>query len=61
MKMVIGKRVIEAKIKKRDEARQGLRRRKEAGQGASLLEQQRPNVFQMTLPTSCPVTRYGWN
>lgn len=49
MKMTIGKRIIEAKIKKRDEARQEYEEAKQQGRSASLLEQQRPNVFQMNV------------
>ncbi len=54
MKMVIGKRVIEAKIKKRDEARKDYEDAKKAGKSASLLEQQRPNVFQMNVANIMP-------
>ena len=54
MKMTIGKRVIEAKIKKRDEARKEYEKAKEAGKSASLLEQQRPHVFQMNVANIMP-------
>jgi Ca-activated chloride channel homolog len=54
MKMTIGKRVIEAKIKKRDEARRDYEKAKEEGRSASLLEQQRPNVFQMNVANILP-------
>ena len=54
MKMVIGKRVIEAKIKKRDEARRDYERARDQGKSASLLEQQRPNVFQMNVANIMP-------
>lgn len=54
MKMVIGKRVIEAKIKKRDEARKDYEDAKKQGKSASLLEQQRPNVFQMNVANIMP-------
>jgi Ca-activated chloride channel family protein len=54
MKMTIGKRVIEAKIKKRDDARKEYEKAKEAGKSASLLEQQRPNVFQMNVANIMP-------
>ncbi|MEI8354484.1 MAG: VIT domain-containing protein [Deltaproteobacteria bacterium] len=54
MKMTIGKRVIEAKIKKRDEARKEYEKAKEAGKSASLLEEQRPNVFQMNVANIMP-------
>jgi Ca-activated chloride channel homolog len=54
MKMTIGKRVIEAKIKKRDEARQDYEKARDEGRSASLLEQQRPNVFQMNVANIMP-------
>jgi Ca-activated chloride channel family protein len=54
MKMTIGKRTIEAKIKKRDEARQEYEQAKNQGKSASLLEQQRPNVFQMNVANIMP-------
>ncbi|MGB5219140.1 MAG: VIT domain-containing protein [Smithella sp.] len=54
MKMTIGKRVIEAKIKKRDEARKEYEQARDAGKNASLLEQQRPNVFQMNVANIMP-------
>ena len=54
MKMVIGKRVIEAKIKKREEARKDYEDAKKQGKSASLLEQQRPNVFQMNVANIMP-------
>lgn len=54
MKMVIGKRIIEAKIKKRDDARKEYEQAREQGKSASLLEQQRPNVFQMNVANIMP-------
>jgi len=54
MKMTIGKRVIEAKIKKRDEARHDYEQARDQGKSASLLEQQRPNVFQMNIANIMP-------
>jgi len=54
MKMTIGRRVIEARIKKRDEARRDYEKAREAGKNASLLEQQRPNVFQMNVANIMP-------
>ncbi len=54
MKMTIGKRVIEAKIKKRDEARREYEQARDAGKNASLLEQKRPNVFQMNVANIMP-------
>ena len=54
MKMTIGERVVEAKIKKRDEARREYEQARDAGKNASLLEQQRPNVFQMNVANIMP-------
>lgn len=54
MKMTIGKRVIVAKINKREDARRQYEEAKKAGQSASLLEQQRPNVFQMNVANIMP-------
>ena len=54
MKMTIGKRIIEAKINKREEARRQYEQARDAGKSASLLEQQRPNVFQMNVANIMP-------
>ncbi len=54
MKMTIGKRTIHAKIKKREDARREYEQAKQAGQSASLLEQHRPNVFQMNVANILP-------
>lgn len=54
MKMTLGKRVIEARIKKRDEARREYEQARDQGKTASLLEQQRPNVFQMNVANILP-------
>ncbi len=54
MKMTIGKRIMEAKIKKRDEARRDYEQARDQGKSASLLEQQRPNVFQMNVANIMP-------
>ncbi|HTZ38919.1 MAG TPA: VIT domain-containing protein, partial [Syntrophales bacterium] len=54
MKMTVGQRVIEAKIKKRDEARRDYEQARDQGKSASLLEQQRPNVFQMNVANIMP-------
>ncbi len=43
--MEIGSRVIEGEIKGRDEAKQAYEAAKDAGQKASLVEQERPNIF----------------
>ena len=54
MKMTIGERTIEAKIKEREQARQEYEQAKQEGKSASLLEQQRPNVFQMNVANIMP-------
>jgi len=54
MKMTIGERTIEAKIEKKEKARQDYEAAKQAGKSASLLEQQRPNVFQMNVANILP-------
>jgi len=54
MRMTIGERTIEAQIKKREEARRDYETAREQGRTASLLEQQRPNVFQMNVANIQP-------
>lgn len=54
MKMVIGERVIHAQINKREEARRVYEQARDQGKSASLLEQQRPNVFQMNVANILP-------
>jgi len=54
MKMTIGERVIVAKIQKREEARAAYEEARKEGKSASLLEQQRPNVFQMNIANILP-------
>lgn len=54
MKMTIGERTITAEIRKREEARKAYEQAKQEGKSASLLEQQRPNVFQMNVANILP-------
>ncbi len=54
VKMTIGERTIAAQIQKREEARQTYEKAKREGRSASLLEQQRPNVFQMNVANILP-------
>jgi len=54
LRMTIGERVIEAEIMERQKARQTYEQAKEEGKTASLLEQQRPNVFQMNVANILP-------
>ena len=57
MEMTIGDRVITAEIREREQARQEYEEAIEEGRTASLLEQQRPNVFQMTVGNILPEDR----
>ena len=57
MEMTIGERVVTAEIREREEARQEYEEAIEEGYTASLLEQQRPNVFQMTVGNILPGDR----
>src|SRR5438477_12180473 len=43
--MIVGERIIVGELKGREEARQDFERAKAAGQKASLVEQERPNIF----------------
>ncbi len=54
MEMQIGERVIKAKIKEKEAARKDYEQAKKEGKRASLLEQQRPNVFQMNISNIMP-------
>ena len=54
MKMTIGERTVTAVIKRNEEARREYEAAKNAGQTASLLEQHRPNVFQMNVANILP-------
>lgn len=54
MSMRIGDQLIVAKIKEREEAKQQFEKAKAEGKSASLLEQNRPNVFSMSLANVMP-------
>ncbi len=54
MKMTIGKRIITAKVRTRETARREYEQARQEGKSASLLEQQRPNVFQMNIANILP-------
>ena len=54
MTMAIGDRVIKGDIKKRDEARQIYEQARAAGQTASLLDQERPNIFTQSVANIPP-------
>ncbi len=54
MAMTIGDRRIEAKIKKKEQARKEYEQAKQEGKSTTLLEQHRPNVFQMNVANILP-------
>ena len=54
MRMQLGNEIIVAKIKEREQAKKEFERAKEEGKSASLLEQERPNVFSMSLANIMP-------
>lgn len=57
LKMTIGERIITAQIKEKEAARQLFEAAKKEGKNASLLEQQRPNVFSMEVANIMPGDR----
>ncbi len=54
MRMRVGTRLIEAQINSKKKAREKYEKAKKAGKTASLLEQKRPNVFQMKVANILP-------
>jgi Ca-activated chloride channel family protein len=54
MKLIIGGQVITAKIKEREAAQKQFDQAKKEGKSASLLKQQRPNVFSMSVANIMP-------
>lgn len=54
MRMRIGDQIIVAKIKEREAAKKEFDEAREKGKSASLLEQNRPNVFSMSLANIMP-------
>jgi Ca-activated chloride channel family protein len=54
MRMRIGDQVVFAKIKEKETAKQEFETAKKEGKSASLLEQNRPNVFSMSLANIMP-------
>ena len=57
MRMKIGTRTIEAKIERKAEAREQYEQAKREGKRASLLEQERPNVFTTSVANIMPGDR----
>lgn len=54
MSMTIGDRTIVAEIQKKEEARKTFEKAKQESKSASLLEQERPNLFQMSVARILP-------
>lgn len=54
MEMKVGNRIIKAKIEERQKAKQQYEQAKKEGKRASLLEQERPNVFKMNVANIMP-------
>lgn len=54
MQMQVGKRLVVARVATKDQARERYETAKSEGKTASLLEQQRPNVFQMSVANIQP-------
>lgn len=54
MTMIIGEQIITAKIKERETAQKEFVKAKKEGKSASLLKQQRPNVFSMNVANIMP-------
>lgn len=54
MQMQIGDQLITAKIKEKEEAKQEFEEAKEEGKSASLLSEERPNVFTMNIANIMP-------
>ena len=54
MNMKIGDRIVEAEIKEKQKAREEYEKAVNEGRTASLLEQERPNVFQMNVGNILP-------
>jgi len=54
LRLTVGERTVEARIQERREARATYERAKAEGKSATLLEQQRPNVFTMEVSNVLP-------
>jgi len=54
MRLRVGTRVIEGQIREREEARQTYQQAQQAGKKASLLEQERPNIFTISVANVGP-------
>ena len=54
MRLQVGERVIEGQIREREQARQTYQQAQQSGQKASLVEQERPNIFTMSVANLGP-------
>ncbi len=54
MRMYIGERIIEGQIKEKQKARKEYQQAKQSGKKASLVEQERPNVFTTSVANIAP-------
>ncbi|MEH6814060.1 MAG: marine proteobacterial sortase target protein [Motiliproteus sp.] len=54
LRMKIGERIIEGQIKEREQARKTYEKAKQSGRRASLIEQQRPNIFTTSVANIGP-------
>jgi len=54
LRMVIGERIIAGQIKERTQAQKTYQQARQAGQPASLVEQERPNIFTTSLANIAP-------
>src|SRR5262245_9945121 len=54
MHLQVGDRVIEGQVREREEARQTYQQAQQAGKKASLLEQERPNIFTISVANVGP-------
>lgn len=54
MTMTLGQRIVKGEIKRREEAKQIYEAAKTAGQAASLLDQERPNIFTQSVANIMP-------
>lgn len=57
LRMHVGERIVEGRIRERDAARRQYREAAAAGHGASLVEQQRPNLFTARVANIAPGAR----
>lgn len=57
MRMVIGERVIQGTVKRREEARKVYEAARAAGKAAALLDQERPNIFTQSVANILPRER----